>query len=413
MKILFVVKFFPVVSETFIVNQIVYLLKQGHDIRILSQYKMEGGFHKNIGAHDLLSKASFTDEQGGKPQKLYSFFAKFIYLLVQDSSILKNCFKFIKGPGMGETFKLMNYACAFLKFNKDFDVVHAHFGPNSQVYFDLQKINLLKKAKLITSFHGYDMQPIDKAENRVRYRDLFANNITLTTNNKYGKHLLLKIKPGYPHIELLPVGLDTSYFQPRPSGKNAKKDFQVMFCGRFVEMKAPELVVEVAKILILEKDIRDIKFVMVGDGALKSEVESRISNYKLEGYFDLKGFLKQEEIIELLQESDAFLMPGRINSKGRGETQGLVIQEAQAMEVPVLVSDVAGAKYGVKNGETGYIVPSKDLKGFADHIQKLYENPRDKELMGKRGRQYVQKHFDSDRLGQALVEIYNSVLESK
>jgi len=33
--------------------------------------------------------------------------------------------------------------------------------------------------------------------------------------------------------------------------------------------------------------------------------------------------------------------------------------------------------------------------------------------MGKRGRQYVQKHFDSDRLGQALVEIYNSVLESK
>ena len=84
--------------------------------------------------------------------------------------------------------------------------------------------------------------------------------------------------------------------------------------------------------------------------------------------------------------SDLFVFPGIHDKHGRAETQGLVLQEAQAMELPVIVSDVGGMKYGMINDITGFVVEEKNIAGFVDKIELLIADKELRKEMGKQGR---------------------------
>ena len=105
-----------------------------------------------------------------------------------------------------------------------------------------------------------------------------------------------------------------------------------------------------------------------------------------------------------------FLFPG-IHEKGTGraETQGLVIQEAQAMELPVVVSDAGGMKYGLLDGVSGFVVQEGDIEGFAEKIELLINNGQLRVTMAKAGRNFVVQTFDTRILGDKLMQIYEVI----
>jgi colanic acid/amylovoran biosynthesis glycosyltransferase len=107
-----------------------------------------------------------------------------------------------------------------------------------------------------------------------------------------------------------------------------------------------------------------------------------------------------------MSESDIFVLPG-IDDNGRSENQGLVIQEAQAMELPVLVSNVGGMPEGLIDGESGFVVAEYDLEGFVQKIIWLSENADRRNSMGKAGRNFVQGKYDMVILTKKLIKIYN------
>jgi len=108
-----------------------------------------------------------------------------------------------------------------------------------------------------------------------------------------------------------------------------------------------------------------------------------------------------------MKEADIFILPGT-TVDGRAENQGLVIQEAQAMELPVIISDAGGMNEGIINGETGFVVKEKDIKAFADKVQLLADDRNLIKSMGKAGRIFVEQHFDSAVLNRKLLSIYSS-----
>ena len=111
-----------------------------------------------------------------------------------------------------------------------------------------------------------------------------------------------------------------------------------------------------------------------------------------------------------MRKANFFVLPGITEETGRAETQGLVIQEAQAIGLPVIVSDAGGMKYGLIDLETGFILPEGDINAFAEIIKKLIQNPKLAENLGKKGRQYVVENFDSKVLGERLLKIYKELL---
>jgi len=231
----------------------------------------------------------------------------------------------------------------------------------------------------------------------------------VTVGNEFGKSLVSAICPGYTNIELLPMGLDTEYYRP-VQPKSDSPEIKVIFCGRLVALKGPDIVVEVANALINKRGISKVKFNIVGDGEEFEKLQNLIRKYHLENYVNLLGVKTQDQIIDIMNDSDIFLLPGIVDVDGRAETQGLVIQEAQAMCIPVIVSDAGGMKYGVIDGVNGFIVKERDIETIVNKIEMLANDADLRNRMGNQAREYVVNEFDSRVLGGKLESLYKKQL---
>ena len=296
--------------------------------------------------------------------------------------------------------------------SKPFHIIHTHFGLNGEKIADLKSQGFLKNTKLVNTFHGYDFRPALIEEWKIRYKHLFEQADLLTYNTPYSRGILEKIAPNLSKFIELPVGLDTSYFVKSPIKNHSSSNiFNVLFCGRLVEVKAPDLAIDAMQIIVNEMGIKNVRLTLVGEGPLEKMVKELVKKYNLEDYIELKGSLNQGAVKEEMGKADLFFLPGIEEPDGRAETQGLVIQEAQAMELPVLVSDTGGMKYGLIDGETGFVLPQKNTKGFAEKIVYLMKNPDLRNKMGKKGREFVVENYDSKVLGAKLENLYFSLLK--
>ncbi|MFC7523372.1 glycosyltransferase [Parapedobacter sp. GCM10030251] len=405
-RILFLIPDFPRISETFIVNQMVYLLDRGYDIAILSWGTLKHPPHPKVIQYDLLAKTTYVNIPDSALKRLACFIKTCIRNPSRNHIRALNIFRFkIDALKLKVFYKLL----AFNRLGSDFDIVHAHFGFMSDFFFKGKYLGFFEKSKLITTFHGYDMMPNELALNRKRYKELFANNTLITVNNDFGKSLILNINPHYRRIKLLPVGLDTQYYKPSKA-KTIAEFTNVLFCGRLIPLKGCDILIKIAHILINDRQIKSLRFHIVGNGKELGNLKKLVNKYNLENHITFSGFKTQEQIIRIMEESDLFLLPGIVDDDGRAETQGLVIQEAQAMCLPVIVSDAGGMKYGVENGINGFVVPERDEEGFADKIELLVHNTDLRKKMGEAARNFVVDNFDSKVLGEKLEKYYCEVL---
>ena len=133
-----------------------------------------------------------------------------------------------------------------------------------------------------------------------------------------------------------------------------------------------------------------------------------IVNLGLEANVSLIGSKTQEEIQSILNNSDLFIYPGIKDSYGRCENQGLVIQEAMAMGLPVIVSRVGGMQEGVIDGKTGYLIEENNLAAFVNKVKFLIENREIGIQMGEDARIYVQTYYDSQNVTKKVIELYEN-----
>ena len=81
------------------------------------------------------------------------------------------------------------------------------------------------------------------------------------------------------------------------------------------------------------------------------------------------------------------------------------------MQLPVIISDAGGMKYGIMEGETGFVIKEKDLNAFADKIEYLLKNPDLREKLGEKGREFVVENYDTKVLGNRLEVLYFELLQ--
>jgi len=123
--------------------------------------------------------------------------------------------------------------------------------------------------------------------------------------------------------------------------------------------------------------------VIVGDGLLRPELESRVDHFGIHEFVHLAGFRQYDELPAYYGLASAFVLPSTI------EQWGLVVNEAMAAGLPVIVSDVCGcAPDLVVDGETGFVVPPI-ADSIAEALVKLAGDPDRALEMGRRGRERI------------------------
>ena len=149
------------------------------------------------------------------------------------------------------------------------------------------------------------------------------------------------------------------------------------------------------------------ELIIVGDGPLRPRLERTIYDLELVDCACIIGALPRARVIGQLQQASVFALPVRTQWAGLNpEGLGLAALEAAACGLPIIVGDSGGAPETVRDGDTGFVVPSHDHRLLAERLSLLLDNPRLAQEMGSRGRRYVRAQFSTEsaraRLRKAL-----------
>jgi glycosyltransferase involved in cell wall biosynthesis len=153
----------------------------------------------------------------------------------------------------------------------------------------------------------------------------------------------------------------------------------------FKAQKAPEDFIEVAA-RVLKKN-QDVHFVMAGDGDLRPSVEERIRRYGVGDKVTLLGWQRESEMPELYRNLDVVVLTSL------WEGLPCVFSEAMACELPIVATNVDGAKEAIVNAENGFLHEPHDVDGMAESVLKLAADPKLRLKMGECGKSRVME-FD-------------------
>ena len=115
--------------------------------------------------------------------------------------------------------------------------------------------------------------------------------------------------------------------------------------------------------------------------------------------------------MELMKGADILLAPSVTGRDGDQEGIPVVLMEALAQRLPVISTFHSGIPELIRDGDSGLLVPERDVDALAEKIEYLMTHAELWSEMGEAGRGYVERHYDINELNNQLVRLYQGLLE--
>jgi glycosyltransferase involved in cell wall biosynthesis len=179
----------------------------------------------------------------------------------------------------------------------------------------------------------------------------------------------------------------------------------LLFAGRFVEKKG--IGVLLAAMRALEADGRDIRLLLVGDGAAVGALKQAATGL---GNVSFLGWLPNPELRGLMRNALAVCVPSLEAADGDAEGLPNVVLEAMGEGALVVASRHAGIGEAVEDGRTGLLVPPGDASALAAALRQLIDVPEMAGEMGVNARQVALEKFDAMTQSRRLEEILLDVI---
>lgn len=146
------------------------------------------------------------------------------------------------------------------------------------------------------------------------------------------------------------------------------------------------------------RDVPDVRFVIIGEGELKSSLRRQIKERHLEKHVVLAGF--RADALSLQKSFDLFAMSSVT------EGMGSVLLDAMEITQPIVATAAGGIPEVVVDGETGVLVPPRDATALAAAIVRLLRDPERQARLGAAARQRVRASFSVERMVQRILDAY-------
>jgi len=147
------------------------------------------------------------------------------------------------------------------------------------------------------------------------------------------------------------------------------------------------------------------KFVLVGDGKIRSLIEEAIEKNRLRADVLLLG--RREDGAEIMRIADLVVLASH------QEGFPNVLLEAMAAGKPVVATRVGGAPEIVRDGVTGLLAPPRAPGQLADAIIRVLKNRAGSMEMGRRGLELVKEKFSMEKMVESYMRLYDSLLQTK
>lgn len=387
MKIGYLIADFPVLSETFVVNDMKGLEALGHEVVAISLGKADPATEGNP-SYQIRGKTIRVKGLTGNP------------LLRKAQKLIARRRLTANVPGFRQRYGTrpadmpdelwqdrMTWDAALEQIAAEkFDWIYVHFAMR-QLLLGFWASHLLNLPLGVTlQAHDIFINPCAKW-----FDWTLGQCRAVVTVSHYNREAILKLAPRLDpsKVHVLANGIDIERFAPK--WHEAHKPFRFAGTGRLVEIKGFHVLVEAVGLLAQRR--RDIAVSIIGEGPLRPELEKRISELGIGDLIELKGKRDGSYLQSFLPEQDCFVLPCVIAKDGNRDGMPLALREGMACGLPAISTKLLGLHETVSPG-TGTLVAPDDPSSLAQAMNEMIDlSPQQYRTMAQAARAKAEAEF--------------------
>lgn len=302
------------------------------------------------------------------------------------------------------------YALKEIIVKHSINIIHAH-DYKTDLFAYLLRLWLRQRLTLLSTAHAWVM--VGVKGDLYRWLDLLLmrrfDHLIAVSHATKNEMVEAGISPEL--ISVIHNAIDTEVWRPFQKNQAFRDELGISwsalvvgYVGRIMPEK--DLNTWLRTAALVGRQYPEAQFVLVGegkDGQTLRQLTDLASTLGLTGRVHFPGY--RENLLPVYASFDVFFLSSR--------REGLPnsILEAMALGVPVVTTDVAGAKELVVDKKTGYVFPQGDVENLASAIVSLLSNALFKKQLGQAGRERVEKEFSFSTRLRCVEEIYARVLK--
>lgn len=398
LRVAYIVSRFPHLPETFILREMNALEAQGIKVELFPLV-VQNQTLVHAEGQAWLEKLHRTRVFSGKcicanvrmlfrqPGRYFGTFFQMVWFnLSSPKFLLRALFIFPAAVEMAEEMRTL-----------DIKHIHAHYATHPALTAWI--ISRFTGIPFSISVHAHDIFVNRSMLKQKLQRAVFIRAISEFNKNflavRYGQDIDRK-------IVVIHCGIIPDWYLRQPGDDS--KDFQIISVGSLQAYKGHKFLVRACG--LLKEQGFPFHCRIVGDGELQKELSVLIESLDLSEKVDLVGPKTEEEVAELLAQSDCFVLPSIITRTGKMEGIPVVLMEALASQLPVIASDISGIPELVQHQVSGILVPPEDTAKIAGQIIWVHDHPQESAEMAANGRKIVLNEFDLKKNTLDLANLF-------
>ncbi len=241
-----------------------------------------------------------------------------------------------------------------------------------------------------------------------KFLGLHFCNVFITAGERVKNYYLNDKGFSEKQVMVIQAPVDTSVFDPQKVKEDPQiaqcKGIKIVTVGNLSRIKGIAHFIKMAS--ILNSQHSDLNFFVIGshfDNQRKylEKMVAMVRNLKLK---NLHFYGPSDDVPSILKAVDIYVC------SSIAEASPISVWEAMSMAKPIVSTDVGDVAKFIKNGENGYVVPTKDSTALAEKVSMLIENKDLREKFGQQAREIAIKHLDIEICAKKHAQLYREIM---
>ncbi len=284
-----------------------------------------------------------------------------------------------------------------------FDIIHAHVAlPDGYAAVKLKQIY---RKPVVVTIHGQDLYETinrnNKCYEKVNIVFSLVDKIILVSNKL--KNLMINKEINNPKTIVIGNGIPNKMITGTRLSKNNNEIKRILSVSYLIERKGIQY--NLQAIARLRPIFPNIQYVIVGDGDQRDILKNMVSVLGLKEHVIFTGLLPHQEVLNQMQQTDIFCLPSW------NEAFGVVYIEAMGQGIPVIACRGEGIEDVIEHGVNGILVEPHDIDSLTEALRYLLNNPDKAKEIGKSGQQLVTNKYVWSKNAELNVRVYEEVIK--